>query len=294
MRNRSANAHTDRVTTASPTVRRRRLAATLRELRDHAGLTADQAAKEVGISKSALSRLENGLVSAMPPVVRALLVLYGVDESDIEPLLQVARDARKRGWWLSYSDVLPDWFDLYVGLEAEASDIKTYQPQLVPGLLQTESYATAVIRAEHPDAPEEEIDRRVELRMRRQKIENRPRLWVVLDESVLKRPVGGSEVMRAQLTRLVEESRIPGVNIQVLPYSVGEHGSMGSSFSLLAFPDAADQGIAYLENRAGSVYVEGMQVREYTALFAHLTAAASGQRESAAMIKKAALDVERL
>lgn len=265
----------------------------LRKLRDQSGLTIDQAAKDVGISKSALSRLENGLVSAMPPVVRALLVLYGVDETDIEPLLQVARDARKRGWWLSYSDVLPDWFDLYVGLEAEASGIKTYEPQLIPGILQTESYAATVIRAEHPDAPDEEIERRVELRMKRQKLDNRPNLWVVLDESVLRRPIGGAHIMREQLARLVGESRVPGVKMQVLPFRAGEHGSMGSSFSLLSFPEAVDQPIAYLENRAGSVYVEGEQVREYVALFAHMTAAASGQLESTAMIKQAVEELER-
>jgi transcriptional regulator with XRE-family HTH domain len=265
----------------------------LRKLRAQAGLSTDQVAKEVGISKSALSRLENGLVSAMPPVVRSLLELYGVDSADIEPLMQVARDARKRGWWLSYSDVLPEWFDLYVGLEAEASEIKTYEPQLIPGILQTELYAAAVIRAEHPDAPDDEIDRRVELRMKRQKLDNRADLWVVLDESVLCRPVGGNDIMRAQLSRLVDESRVPGVNIQVLPFRVGEHGSMGSSFSLLSFPEAVDRPIAYLENRAGSVYVEGDRVREYVALFAHMTAAASGQRESTAMIKQAVSGLER-
>src|SRR5262249_36585748 len=133
--------------TGSPTVRRRRLAAALRRLRDQSGMTADQAAREVGISKSALSRIENALVSVVPPVARALLELYGVDEPDISALVQVAREARKRGWWQAYDDVLPEWFEVYVGLEAEASEIKTYESQLVPGLLQIEDYARAVIRA---------------------------------------------------------------------------------------------------------------------------------------------------
>src|SRR5207249_1543677 len=145
-----------------------RLALALRRLRDQAGMTADEAAKQVGISKSALSRIENAQVSVMPPVARALLELYGVDEADREALVLVAREARKRGWWQAYDDVLPSWFEVYVGLEAEAAQIQTFQPQLIPGLLQTEDYARAVIRVEHPDAPDDEVNRRVELRMKRQ------------------------------------------------------------------------------------------------------------------------------
>jgi transcriptional regulator with XRE-family HTH domain len=150
--------------TGSPTVRRRRLAAALRRLREQTGMTADQAAKEIGISKSALSRIENAQVSVMPPVARGLLELYGVEGEEVDALVQVARDARKRGWWQAYDDVLPDWFEIYVGLEAEASEVRAFEPQLVPGLLQTADYARAVIRAEHPDASTEEVDRRVELR----------------------------------------------------------------------------------------------------------------------------------
>lgn len=247
-------------------------------------MTADEASRQVGISKSALSRIENAQVSAMPPVARSLLELYGVEGQEVEALVQVARDARKRGWWQAFDDVLPDWFEVYVGLEAEAAEIKTFQPQLVPGLLQTAGYARAVIRAEHPDSPDEEVDRRVELRMRRQQQGNLPRLWVVLDEAVLRRPVGGGDVMRDQLERLVEASRKPGDTIQVLAFDAGEHGSMGSAFSILTFPEPADPGVVYVETRAGSLYLEGQQVREYSGIFSHLVATAKGQRESAAMI----------
>lgn len=283
----AAICHTSPVTTGSPTVRRRRLAAALKRLRDQSGMTADEAAKQVGISKSALSRIENAQVSVMPPVASKLLELYGVETADIDALVQVAREARKRGWWQSYDDVLPDWFEVYVGLEAEAAEVKTFQPQLVPGLLQTAEYAKAVIRVEHPDAPDEEVDRRVELRMKRQQTDNPPRLWVVLDEAALRRPVGGNEVMRAQLQRLIDAGKMPGNTLQILAFSAGEHGSMGSAFSILSFPEPTDPGVVYVETRAGSLYLEDQQVRQYSAVFQHLVATALGQKESANMIADA-------
>ncbi|MEU8259180.1 helix-turn-helix transcriptional regulator [Micromonospora sp. NPDC048999] len=273
--------------TGSPTVRRRRLAAALRRLREQTGLTADQAAKEIGISKSALSRVENAQVSVLPPVARSLLELYGVEGEEVAALVQVARDARKRGWWQAYDDVLPDWFEVYVGLEAEASEIRAFESQLVPGLLQTADYARTVIRAEHPDAPKEEVERRVELRMRRQTSDTPPKLWVVLDEAALRRPVGGVEAFKAQLKRLAEESEQPRRTIQILTFGAGEYGSMGSAFSVLAFPEPADPGIVYIETRAGSLYLEGQQVREYSRVFEHLVATAASARESRDLIQGA-------
>ncbi|MEU4239377.1 helix-turn-helix transcriptional regulator [Actinoplanes sp. NPDC026619] len=272
----------------SPTVRRRRLAAALRRLRDQSGRTIDDVAKEVGISKSALSRIENAQVSISVPAASSLLSTYGVEGDDFEALLQIAREARKRGWWQSYSEVLPDWFETYVGLEAEASEIRTFESQLVPGVLQTPDYARAIIRAEHPEASTAEVDRRVELRMRRQGAEHRPKLWVILDQSVLMRPVGGPSVMREQLERLQASAETPGVTIQVLPFDVCEHGSMGSSFSILSFPEPGDSPVVYIETRAGSLYVEGVQAREYSVLFTHLTASGRDQRASTALIAEAA------
>jgi transcriptional regulator with XRE-family HTH domain len=288
---RNIDAHTDAVSTGSPTVRRRRLAAALRKLRDQNGLTADQAAQAVGISKSAISRIENAQVSCLPPVAAKLLELYGMEGPDLDALVQVARDARKRGWWQSYDDVLPEWFSVYVGLEAEASEIKTFQTQLVPGLLQTADYARAVIRAEHPGDNDQEVERRVELRMRRQRSEAPPKFWVILDEAALRRPVGGPEIMAAQLDRLVKESDQPGVTILILRFAAGEHSSMGSSFSILHFAEPADPGVVYVETKGGSLYLEGQQVREYSAVYSHLTAAASSQRESVAMINSAATEL---
>ncbi|WDZ86963.1 helix-turn-helix domain-containing protein [Micromonospora cathayae] len=273
--------------TGSPTVRRRRLATALRRLREQTGMTADQAAKEIGISKSALSRIENAQVSVLPPVARGLLELYGVEGEEVDALVQVARDARKRGWWQAYDDVLPEWFEVYVGLEAEASEIRVFQPQLVPGLLQTPDYARAIVRAEHPDAPTEEVNRRVELRLRRQESETSPKLWAVLDESVLHRPVGGSGTFKAQLRHLLDAAEQPGTTVQILTFGAGEYGSMGSAFIVLAFPEPADPGIVYLENRAGSLYLEGQQVREYSRVFEHLVANAASARESRDLIQKA-------
>ena len=273
--------------TGSPTVRRRRLAAALRRLREQTGMTADQAAKEIGISKSALSRVENAQVSVLPPVARSLLELYGVEGDEVDALIQVARDARKRGWWQAYDDVLPDWFEVYIGLEAEASEIRAFESQLIPGLLQTADYSRAVIRAEHPDAPKEEVERRVELRMRRQTSDAPPKLWVVLDEAALRRPVGGASTFEAQLKRLVEEAERPGNTIQILTFGAGEYGSMGSAFSLLAFPEPADPGVVYIETRAGSLYLEGQQVREYSRVFEHLVATAASARESRDLIQGA-------
>jgi transcriptional regulator with XRE-family HTH domain len=276
------------VSSGSPTVRRRRLAAALRRLRDQSGMTADQAAREIGISKSALSRIENAQVSAMPPVARALLELYGVEGADVDALVQVAREARKRGWWQSYDDVLPEWFQTYIGLEAEASQIQTFEPQIVPGILQTADYAQAVMRVEHPDATDAEVKRRVELRLKRQENDAPPKLWVVLDEAVLRRAVGGTQVMNAQVKRLVEVAGRPGNMIQVLPFTAGEHASMGSAFSILTFAELADPGIVYVETRAGSLYLEGPHVKEYTVVFQHLMAGALGERESISMIEGAA------
>ena len=251
-------------------------------------MTIDAVAKEAGISKSALSRIENAQVSISVPTASALLRVYGVEGDDLDSLLQIAREARKRGWWQSYSEVLPDWFETYVGLEAEASEIRTFQPQLVPGLLQTADYARAIIQAEHPESSPEEVNRRVELRMKRQEAQNKPKLWVILDQSVLMRPVGGAEVMREQLNRLQREAETPGVTVQVLAFDAGEHGSMGSSFSILSFPEPGDAPVVYIETRAGSLYLEGAQAREYSTLFTHLTASGRDQRTSAALIAQAA------
>lgn len=280
--------HTVRMARTSPTVKRRRIAAELRRLRAETGMSAEEAAKAVGLSKSAISRIEKAESSPQVPTVGALLRLYGVEESDIEPLLEIAREARKRGWWQRFNNVLPDWFDTYIGLESEASHISEYEPQLVPGTLQTADYARAVIKAEHPNADPTEIEKRVELRLERQHRDNPPRLWIVLDEAVLHRIVGSRDIMREQLKRVAEAAAQPGNDIQVLPFEAGEHGSMGSAFFILTFPDPGDTPCVYLETRAGSLYLEEIdEIRQYATLFDHLRATALGVRKSAELVSEA-------
>lgn len=272
---------------SSPTVKRRRIAAELRRLRAETGMSAEEAGRAVGLSKSAISRIEKAESSGQVATVAALMRLYGVAEADIEPLLLIAGQARKRGWWQRYNDVLPEWFDTYIGLESEASHISEYEPQLVPGILQTADYARAVIKAEHPNSDPKEIDKRVELRLERQVRENPLTLWVVLDEAVLQRIVGSRGVMRTQLEKLRDAAELPGNDIQVLTFEAGEHGSMGSAFFILTFPDAGDTPCVYLETRAGSLYLEEVdEVRRYTTLFDHLRATAAGTRSSGDLISE--------
>jgi len=272
----------------SPTVRRRRIAAELKRLREERGLTLDHAARELGVARSTMSRIENAQVSVRPGDVRTLLELYGVDAGGVAALVEVARDARQRGWWQAYSDVLPNWFEVYVGLEQAASEISTFEVALVPGLLQTADYARAVIEAELPDASPNEVDRRIELRMKRQHDESRPDMSVVLDEAVIRRVVGGASTMRAQLDRLAEEAESPGRTLQIVRFNAGAHASMISSFSILIFPDPADPPVVYLENRAGSVYVEGSGANAYVRIFRILRADAISPEASLDLLREAA------
>jgi transcriptional regulator with XRE-family HTH domain len=272
----------------SPTVRRRRIAAELKRLREERGLTLDHAARELGVARSTMSRIENAQVSVRPSDVRTLLELYGLEPDDVAALVQVARDARQRGWWQAYSDVLPGWFEVYVGLEQAASEISTFETSLVPGLLQTADYARAVIEAELPDASPNEVERRTELRMKRQNNESRPDLWVALDEAVIRRVVGGPPTMRAQLERLAEMAEAPGVTLQIIPFVAGAHASMISSFSILSFPELADPPVVYLESRAGGLYVEGSGAHAYVRIFRTLQADAISPKASVEMIREAA------
>ncbi|GAA1815222.1 helix-turn-helix transcriptional regulator [Planosporangium flavigriseum] len=251
-------------------------------------MTLDHAARELGLARSTMSRIENAQVSVRPGDVRTLLELYGVHSDDVAALVQVARDARQRGWWQAYSDVLPSWFEVYVGLEHAASEISTFEVALVPGLLQTADYARAVISAELPDASRTEVDRRTELRMKRQRDEARPELSVVLDEAVIRRVVGGPATMRAQLERLVADAEAPGLTLQIVPFGAGAHPSMIGSFSILVFPDEVDPPVVYLESRAGSLYVEGDGAQAYVRIFRTVQAAALSHEASVNLIRESA------
>src|SRR5690606_38353095 len=224
-----------------PTVRRILLGAQLRRLRERNGITREAAGWEIRASESKISRMELGRVGFKERDVSDLLTLYGVtDTEERTALLALARQANAPGWWHRYGDVLPHWFQSYLDLEAAATMIRTYEVQFVPGLLQTAGYARAVIRIGHSGARAEEIERRVEVRMARQRVlhrENPPQLWAVIDEAVLRRPMGGHKVMREQVLHLLEATKMPNVRIQVVPFHAGGHAAAGGAFTLLRFPE---------------------------------------------------------
>jgi transcriptional regulator with XRE-family HTH domain len=243
-----------------PTVLRIMLGSQLRRLREARGVTRETAGWEIRSSESKISRMELGRVGFKERDVADLLTLYGVtDETERAALLNLAREANNPGWWHRFADVLPGWFQSYLGLEAAASLIRTYEVQFVPGLLQTSDYARAVILLGHGKASAAEIERRLNLRMARQRLLTRadaPRLWAVVDEAVLRRPIGGAEVMRGQLTALIEATKLPNVRLQILPFDVGGHAAAGGAFSILRFPDADLPDVVYIEQLTSALYLD--------------------------------------
>jgi DNA-binding XRE family transcriptional regulator len=242
-----------------PTVRRMVVGARLRRLRTELGLTRDEAAESIRASEWKIHRLENGQVGFKERDIIDLLRRYGVtDPAEVADFLALAREANAPGWWQHYGDVLPQWFRTYVDLESAASLIRTYEGQFVPGLLQTDGYMRAVVQGAHLEDSGEEVGRRVRLRMARQMLltrEDPPRLWAVVDEAALRRPVGGREVMRGQLERLVEATKLPNVTLQILPFDTGAHPAMVGSFSVLRFPDQELPDVVYLEHLTSALYL---------------------------------------
>jgi transcriptional regulator with XRE-family HTH domain len=274
----------------SPTVRRRRLGAELRRLREEAGLTIERVAATLECSESKVSRIETGQVGAMPRDVRDMLDLYGVVPEQRDALIQIARDARQKGWWHAYTDVpvVPG----YIGLEVSASAIDTFGALLVPGLLQTADYARTVLLTLRPDLPAEQIERRVELRMARQSIlagEHPPTLRAVLDEAVLRRPVGGRAAIRRQLHHLAETGARPNVRLQVVPFGAGAHPGMDGAFTVFRFPKPTDPEVVHLEHTTGDLYLEtAEETARYAAAFDELSAAALEPDESASLVAASA------
>ena len=268
-----------------PTVLRILLGSQLRRLREAKGISRQSAGYAIRASDAKMSRLELGRVGYKQRDVADLLTLYGVvDEQEREACLTLAQQANTPGWWQKYGDVLPSWFEMYVGLEQAASVIRTYQVQFVPGLLQTEAYARSVILLGNPDAPAANVDLRVALRMARQEMLTRPdppRVWAVVDEALLRRPVGGVRVMREQLERLIELSELPQVTLQVIPFDAGGHAAAGGSFSILRFADPNIHDIAYLEQLTSALYLEKRaDVGNYLMVMDRLCAAASSPAET--------------
>jgi transcriptional regulator with XRE-family HTH domain len=276
------------VSEQSPTIRRRRLALELRRLRETAGLTCEQVAEHLECSASKISRVETGRVSVSPRDVRDMLDLYGVPAEQRESLVQLARDSRQKGWWHAYSDTMLPQFATYLGLESAASEIRIYEVNLIPGLLQTEDYARAVIRAGMMNSPSEDVERSVALRMARQPAVTRddpPKVWAVMDEAALRRRVGGAGLMRMQLEHLLAQAQLPNVAVQVIPFAGGAHPAMGRPFVILVFPDRVDTDVVYLEDLTSALYVEDVaEVDRYNVFFNHLRATALSFDDSAALI----------
>jgi transcriptional regulator with XRE-family HTH domain len=243
-----------------PTVRRMLVGAQLRRLRTELGISREEAGEAIRASEWKIHRLENGQVGFKERDIIDLLRLYEVtDQDEVAAFLLLIREANTAGWWQHYGDVLPAWFRTYVDLEAAATLIRTYEGQFVPGLLQTDDYMRAVVHGAHLEDTSDEVGRRVRLRMARQTVltrEQPPRLWAVVDEAALRRPVGGKEVLRGQLERLLEASKLPNVTLQILPFAAGAHPAMGSSFSILRFPDQELPDVVYLEHLTNAVYTD--------------------------------------
>jgi transcriptional regulator with XRE-family HTH domain len=241
-----------------PTATRMVLGAMLRRLRESQGISRERAGEAIRASQSKISRLELGRTGFKLRDVVDLFTLYGVtDESERGMLLGLARQANAPGWWHDYSDVVPAWFEPYLGLEQAAGLIRTYEVQFVPGLLQTPEYARAVIELGHGHAPAAEAERRLELRMRRQEILRRPHpphLWVVIDEAALRRPIGGAAVMYAQLQHLIDLCEVPHITIQLMPFRSAGHAAAGGPITLLRLPEPQLSDVVYLEQLTSALY----------------------------------------
>ena len=243
-----------------PTVRRILLGSQLRRLREARGISREAAGYSIRASESKISRLELGRVSFKERDVADLLTLYGVmDEDERAPLLVLVREANKLGWWHTYADVLPSWFQPYIGLEEATVLIRTYEVQFVPGLFQTEDYARAIITQGYKGISAETVERRINVRMNRQKlvtILDHPHVWVVVDEAALRRPIGGPKVMRAQIEYLVTLTERSNITFQIMPFHFGSHAAEGGAFSILRFPENDLPEVVYLEQLAGAAYLD--------------------------------------
>jgi transcriptional regulator with XRE-family HTH domain len=274
-----------------PTVQRMLVGARLRRLRTEMGLTREEAAEAIRASEWKIHRLENGQVGFKERDIVDLLRLYEVsDPGEVAEFVALAREANTPGWWQHYGDVLPQWFRTYVDLEAAAAVIRTYEGQFVPGLLQTDDYMRAVVQGAHLEDSNEEVGRRVRLRMARQILltsEQPPRLWAVVDEAALRRPVGGREVMRGQLERLVEATKLPNVTLQVLPFDAGAHPAMVGSFSILRFPEQELPDVVYLEHLTSAIYLnKPEEVDQYLHVMESICVRAAAPDQTAELLGK--------
>lgn len=279
----------------TPTVRLRRLAAELRSLRAASGLTREEVVERTGINSVTMYRIEHARVRPQTRTLRTLLDLYGVEKEQQAELVALLRDARERGWLHPYQSELPEQYMTFIGFEGEAESASNYESLFVPGLLQTEDYARAVITGVLPFASRDEVERRVEVRMERQQVlggDNPLQLWGIVDEAALRRQIGSPAVMRAQFRHLLEASELPNVTFQVIPFDAGAHAGMPGSFIVLQFTEEAIPDVIYIDSMAGDLFLEAeSDVRRYKLVFEHLRAVSASPDVSRALL--ASLATER-
>ncbi|TVL93758.1 helix-turn-helix transcriptional regulator [Streptomyces sp. LX-29] len=274
-----------------PTVRRRRLGQELRRLRQEKGMTAEEVAEELMVSQSKISRLENGRRSISQRDVRDLCRVYKVEDKHlVDSLMQMAKESRQQGWWNAFGEVP---YSVYIGFENDAASLRIYEPQGLPGLLQTPRYAEAAVTGVLPEAAQEQISQRVQVRLKRQERISDPlnplRLWAVVDEAALRRVVGSPRIMAEQLEHLVQMSHEPHVTVQVLPYDVGAHPGMSGQFAILEFSDESDTSVVYLEGVTSDLYLEKLtDVQSYSMMYEHLRAQALNVEQSRRFVLEAA------
>jgi transcriptional regulator with XRE-family HTH domain len=277
------------------TVLRILLGSQLRHLRESGGITPDRAGYEIRASRSKISRLENGRVKLKSRDVADLLALYGMtDEGPRSKFLALVDQSNAPDWWKKYNDILPDWFETYLGFEAAAVTIRSFELQFVHGLFQTEDYVRAVARLRLKTARADEIERRVAVRLKRQDLLSRPnppRIWVVMDEAVLRRPVGGPTVMHAQFRRLIEVAGLPHVTVQVVPFAGGCHAGESGSFTVLRFAEQDLPDVVYLEQLTGATYLDQRSdVEHYLEVVDELSSEALTPDETTSFIEQVARD----
>lgn len=268
-----------------PTIRRRQLGRELRRLREAAGKTREEAAAFLGVQPPTISKMELGRQPRIRQAnVRALCQLYGVGQPEVDTLLRLVREANERGWWVAYSDTVPDWFKDYVGLESDASEIWSYNAELVHGLLQTKDYMRAVCLAWRPDSTPEELEKIIRFRLARQERlshNHPPKLRFVMSEAAARIVVGGPEVMREQLRHLVDESRRPNISLRIVPFTAGAHAAMISPFMMLRFDETLEMDAVYLENELGAIYLERPgDLQHYTQVFEQVSSKALSEDET--------------
>ncbi|WP_067459356.1 helix-turn-helix domain-containing protein [Actinomadura macra] len=278
-----------------PTVASTRLARELRARREKAGFNQETVAEEMGWAESKLYRIENDKSRVLQRDVKRLLGMYGVDGEEADSLVELARLAREPDWWHQYSGAIPKWFQVYVVLEASASHILGYESELVPGIMQTKRYARAILSTTPLPETEEKVEERITVRTTRQaRLTQAEPLDVrlILNEAVVRRTVGGREIMREQIEHLIKLADLPNVNLQILPFAAGEHGAMHGAFKLLRFSGPDDSDKVYLEQHIGGLYTQKPhEVDRYTLMFDHLRAQALGPEQTIAMLRNVAAEL---